>query len=90
MTLKVINIKNARLPNLDTLIMIENTAGKHSGLERRKLWLKLPKKVMWQTFLVALDYLEKVGRIKIEMGKIIWNGKSQEKLKETNIPSYVY
>ena len=67
MAFKTTRIKNARQPNLDTIIMIENCVIRHSALSRREIWLKLPKKVMWQTFLVALDYLVEIGRVKFEM-----------------------
>lgn len=64
----------ARSPTLETVLMIERTIEKNSGeVTRRELWQKLPRKVMWQTFVVVIDYLEKSNKILIdEEGKIIW------------------
>jgi hypothetical protein len=65
-----------RSPTLDTVDMIEETARKHSGeLKRTQLWKKLPKKVMWSTFLRALSYLEKNNKIVLSRGIVvyIWN-----------------
>ena len=48
----------ARSPTLDTVMMIEKSIKKHSGeFNRRQLWQKLPRKVMWQTYCVVIDYL---------------------------------
>ncbi|MBI3623211.1 hypothetical protein HY212_03995 [Candidatus Pacearchaeota archaeon] len=69
----------ARSPTLDTVLMIEKTIDKYSGeFNRTELWKKLPKKVMWQTYLVVLDYLEKINKIGIARNEIIvyiWNPK---------------
>jgi len=69
----------ARSPTLDTVLMIEKTIEKHnSELNRTDLWKKLPKKVMWQTYLVVLDYLESINKIGIARDGIIvylWNPK---------------
>lgn len=67
----------ARSPTLDTVLMIERTIEKYSGeFNRTELWKKLPKKVMWQTYLVVLDYLQSINKIAIDKkGTIayIWN-----------------
>ncbi len=48
-----------RYPRLDTVLMIEEAIRKAGGDHSvRQLWQKLPKKVMWQTYLTVLDYLE--------------------------------
>ena len=40
-----------RSPTLDTVLMVERTIEKYSGeLNRRELWKRLPRKVMWQTY----------------------------------------
>jgi hypothetical protein len=66
-----------RSPTLDTVMMVESTIEKNSGeYNRTQLWKSLPKKVMWQTFLVILDYLESINKIALDKeGKIayIWN-----------------
>ena len=69
----------ARSPTLDTVLMIEKTIKKHSSeLNKTEMWKKLPKKVMWQTYLVVLDYLENINKIGIAQDGIIiylWNPK---------------
>jgi hypothetical protein len=73
-----------RSPTLDTVLMVEKTIEKHSGeYNRTELWKKLPKKVMWQTFLVILDYLENINKIAVDReGTIayIWNPELTKKL----------
>jgi len=74
-----------RSPTLDTVLMVEKTIDKHSGeFDRTLLWKKLPRKVMWQTYLVILDYLESINKIAVDKkGKIgyIWNPRLAKKLK---------
>jgi len=76
----------ARSPTLDTVLMIERTIEQNSGeFERRELWKRLPKKVMWQTYLVVLDYLQNINKIAMDRnGTIayIWNPKLVEILKK--------
>ncbi|MFH0860361.1 MAG: hypothetical protein V1921_04115 [Candidatus Altiarchaeota archaeon] len=54
--------------------MVEKTIQKYSQeCGRYQLWKKLPKKMMYQTFHVILDYLENSGKILIDKdGRIIW------------------
>jgi hypothetical protein len=61
-------------PTLESIIMVEKTITKYSQeCGKYQLWKKLPKKMMYQTFLVILDYLEKSGKIIIDKdGCIIW------------------
>ena len=69
----------ARFPTLDTVLMVEEVIEKYSGeFNRTQLWKKLPRKVMWQTYLIILDYLQSINKIAIDsVGKIgyIWNPK---------------
>ncbi|MEK6871772.1 MAG: hypothetical protein AABX16_02615 [Nanoarchaeota archaeon] len=66
-----------RSPTLDTVLMVEKIIEKYSGESNKtEIWKKLPKKVMWQTYLVILDYLQSINKIAIDSeGKIgyIWN-----------------
>jgi hypothetical protein len=64
----------ARSPTLETILMVERTIESHSGeFNRTELWKNLPKKVMWQTYLVIIDYLEQNNKIIIDKdGKIVW------------------
>ena len=76
-------------PTLESIIMVEETIEKNSGnLGKYQLWQKLPRKMMYQTFLVILDYLEKSGKIIIDKeGKIIWvwNPKLIRRLEQENL-----
>ena len=57
----------ARSPTLETVTMVERAIEEYSGeFNRTELWKKLPKKVMWQTFLVVLDYLQSINKIAID------------------------
>ena len=81
---QLLNNPFVRSPTLDTVLMVEKTIDKYSGdYNRTELWKKLPKKVMWQTYLVVLDYLQDINKIAIDkMGKIayIWNPSLAKKL----------
>ncbi len=63
-----------RYPTLDTVLMIEEAIENSKGDKTvRQIWLSLPKKVMWQTFMTTLDYLEYSGKILITNNKeIVW------------------
>ncbi|MFH1722957.1 MAG: hypothetical protein ABH950_10195 [Candidatus Altiarchaeota archaeon] len=51
-------------PRLDTVLMVEEFIRDHSGEYKKKsLWQHLPKKMMYQTYCVIFDYLEKSGKI---------------------------
>ena len=64
----------ARSPTLETVYLVEQTIEKNSGeYNRTKLWKNLPRKVMWQTFLVIMDYLEHSNKIITDKDeKIVW------------------
>jgi hypothetical protein len=63
-----------RYPRLDTILMVEEFIKEHDGEhKKRKLWESLPKKMMYQTFCVVIDYLSESGKIAIDKeGKIGW------------------
>ena len=63
-----------RYPRLDTVLMVERAIKKHDGeFKKRQLWERLPKKMMYQTFCVVIDYLLYSGKISIDSeGKIGW------------------
>ena len=94
----------ARSPTLDTVRMIEEAIASESGggnTNRTAIWRKLPKKVMWQTYVAVLDYLERRGVIKRECDKEISyltrieRIEKKEEIKEgtfemiQNLPSYI-
>lgn len=61
-------------PTLESVLMVEKTIEKYSQeCGRYQLWKKLPRKMMYQTFQVILDYLEQSGKIIIDKeGCIMW------------------
>ena len=77
---------HARSPTLDTILMVEETIEKHSGeYSKRGIWQCLPKKVMWQTFRIVIEYLQSIDKIAIDdSGTIayIWNPKLAQRLRK--------
>ncbi|MFH1821230.1 MAG: hypothetical protein ABH852_02145 [Methanobacteriota archaeon] len=63
-----------RYPRLDTVLMVESFIQKHDGeFKKKQLWGKLPRKMMYQTFCVVIDYLLYSGKISVDDdGKIGW------------------
>jgi hypothetical protein len=61
-------------PRLDSVLMVEKLIYDTSGAYTKKqLWERLPKKMMYQTFSVIIDYLLYAGRIAVDKeGKIAW------------------
>lgn len=75
----------ARSPTLQTVLMVEKFIDENSGEFRKtELFQKLPRKVMWQTFQVIMEYLESIGKIAYDKeGYVvyIWNPEFYEKIK---------
>lgn len=75
----------ARSPTLQTVLMVEKFIDDNSGeYKKTDLFNNLPKKVMWQTFQVIMEYLENSLKIAYDNeGYIvyIWNPKLAEKYK---------
>ena len=75
----------ARSPTLESVIMVEKTIRKYSQeYGKYQLWKKLPKKMMWGTFNVILEYLWNSNKIGMDRtGYIIytWNPELIERLK---------
>ncbi|HLC73733.1 MAG TPA: hypothetical protein VJH20_03800 [Candidatus Nanoarchaeia archaeon] len=73
------NIKDiiTRSPRLETVIMVEKFIKDNSGeFKKTELFQKLPKKVMWGTFNVILQYLWDNNKIGIDRKGVvvyIWN-----------------
>lgn len=61
-------------PRLDSVLLVEKFIYENSGTYTKKqIWERLPKKMMYQTFSVIIDYLLYAGRIAIDSeGKIAW------------------
>ena len=72
-----------RSPTLETVKMVEEIIKKYSGeFKKTQIWEKLPRKVMWPTYLIILDYLEDSNKIIISDKRIItyiWNPKGVRK-----------
>ena len=79
----------ARSPTLQTVLMVERFIEQKSGeYKKTELFKNLPKKVMWQTFQVIMEYLEEIHKIAYDCkGYVvyIWNPKFYEKVK--NMPN---
>ena len=63
-----------RYPRLDTVLMVEKAIKDFDGeFKKRALWENLPKKMMYQTYCVIIDYLLYSRKISIDsIGKIGW------------------
>ncbi len=90
--LKLLRAENpsARFPRLDTVLFLEEFIQKHDGEFRKKqLWNELPKKMMYQTFSIALDYLIVSGKVSVDSeGKIGWiyyPDDVEKRLKKTHL-----
>lgn len=74
-----------RSPTLQTVLMVEKFIDDNSGeFKKTEIFKNLPKKVMWQTFQVIMDYLER--NLKIVYDKegyvvYIWNPEFYERIK---------
>ena len=72
-----------RSPTLDTIVMVEKTIEKYNGeYNRTEIWKRLPRKVMWQTYLIILSYLESINKIGLAKNSILvylWNPKLAKK-----------
>jgi len=75
----------ARSPTLQTVLMVEKFIDDSSGeYKKTELFNNLPKKVMWQTFQVIMEYLESIGKIAYDKeGYVvyIWNPEFYNKMK---------
>ncbi|MBU3923397.1 MAG: hypothetical protein KJ592_00610 [Nanoarchaeota archaeon] len=75
----------ARSPTLQTVLMVERFIDENSGeFKKTELFNRLPKKVMWQTFQVIMEYLESIRKIVYDSEGFvvyIWNPEFYEKVK---------
>ena len=79
------NLQNIlHYPRLDNVLMVETFIYKTSGeFGKKQMWERLPKKMMYQTFSVIIDYLLYSGKIAVDTeGKIgwIWDTEGVKKL----------
>jgi hypothetical protein len=68
------NVTIVHSPTLESVITVEKTIQKYSTeMGKYQIWKRLPKKMMYQTYQVILDYLENSGKILIDKdGTVIW------------------
>ena len=75
----------ARSPTLQTVLMVEKFIEENSGeYKKTDLFKNIPKKVMWQTFQVIMEYLESIHKIVYDKeGCVvyIWNPEFFKKIK---------
>ncbi len=64
--------KLAHSPNLNTILMVEEALKSGELISLADLKRKLPKKVMHQTLLQILDYLQLSGKIVIGTKGVLW------------------
>ena len=78
-------LKSARYPNLQTVLMVEKFIKDNSMFyTKREVFNKLPKRMLWGTFRIIIDYLESTLKIIIDDKRIIsyiWNPELLEKIK---------
>ncbi|MBT4165469.1 hypothetical protein HOE04_00335 [archaeon] len=76
----------ARSPTLQTVLMVEKFIDDNSGeYTKTQLFNNLPKKVMWQTFQVIMEYLESINKIVYDREGVIvyiWNPELSAKIKD--------
>jgi len=65
---------SARYPRLDTVLALEEFIKKHDGeYKKKQMWENLPKKIMYPTFSLIIDYLLVSRKISVDAeGKIGW------------------
>lgn len=64
---------------LSTIINIESFIYENSGLySKTELWKALPKKIMYQSYKIVLEYLLISNKITIRGKKVIWIGRDSK------------
>lgn len=76
-------------PTLDTVLMVERTLQDAKGtIKISELKRRLPRKVMHQTLMRILDYLQESGKILITTKGVVWTYTPRdmmEKLKKQGL-----
>jgi len=79
-------LKSARYPNLQTVLMVEKFIKDNSMFyTKREIFNELPKKMLWGTFRIIIDYLEETLKIMTdEDGAVsyIWNPELLGRIKD--------
>ena len=78
-------LQTFRSPTLETVKMVEETIKENSAeFKKTQIWEKLPKKVMWPTYLIILEHLEEINKIILSDNGIItyiWNPELARKIR---------
>ena len=70
-------------PQLDTILMVENTIREAGSYPTKRELLKcLPRQIQYQTFNRILEYLESSNKIVIDGRRIVWVFADNPKLKK--------
>lgn len=82
--------ENARYPRLDTVLMVENFIRENDGeYKKKQLWENLPKKMMYQTFSLIIDYLLISGKISVDserkIGWIFYPDEAEKRMKQAHL-----
>lgn len=75
-------------PTLDSILMVEEAAQHMNYPKKTELWKALPKKMMYQTFCLIIDYLEKSGKIMIDRDRRLiwtWNPAMIKKIQKSGV-----
>lgn len=61
-------------PTLDSVLMVEKAIQESDNdLGKYQLWKSLPKKMMYQTYQVIIDYLVESGKVLVDkQKKLVW------------------
>ncbi len=72
--IKLVKKEILHYPQLDSVLMVEDfLQGMKDNYTKKQVWQRLPKKMMYQTFCVILDYLEKSNKIAYDSkGNVVW------------------
>ncbi len=81
---------SARYPRLDTVLAVEDFIKENDGeYKKKQMWSNLPKKMMYPTFSLILDYLLISGKISVDAeGKIGWifyPNEAEKRLKQAHL-----
>lgn len=79
-------------PRLDSILIVEQMIFDYSGeFTKKQLWQKLPKKMMYQTYSVIIDYLLYSGKIAADSeGKLGWIWDPEGVKKYLNKPELLW
>ena len=75
-------------PTLDSILIVEEAIQHMDYPKKTELWKALPKKMMYQTFCLIIDYLEASGKIMIDNdGRVVWtwNPKMIKKIRASRV-----